>query len=96
MEMPFGIFSVYVVLKLPEFLAYDWSIFSCLKPLVTKLEVLCGDMTGPLAMEIGQCFQIVFGNKAMLSTVTLETVPYFHCQFIMSKNRKRCHFLKET
>ena len=48
MDMPFGIFSIYGVLKLPEFLAYDWSIFSCLNPLVTKLEVLCGDMTGPL------------------------------------------------
>ena len=48
MDMPFGIFSIYGVLKLPEFLAYDWSIFLCLKPLVTKLDVLCGKMTGPL------------------------------------------------
>ena len=32
MDMPFGIFTIYGVLKLPEFLAYDWSIFSCLKP----------------------------------------------------------------
>ena len=47
MDMPFGIFNIYGVLKLPEFLAYDWLIFSCLKPLVTKLEALCGDMTGP-------------------------------------------------
>ena len=52
MDMPFGIFTIYGVLTLPEFLAYDWSIFSCLKPLVTKLEVLCGDMTGPLGLDV--------------------------------------------
>ena len=52
--MPFGIFSIYGVLKLPEFLAYDWSIFLCLKPLVTKLDVLCSDMTGPFEAKTEQ------------------------------------------
>ena len=42
MDMPFGIFAIYSMLKLPEFLTYDWSTFSCLKPLVTKLDVLYG------------------------------------------------------
>ena len=50
MDIPLGTFTVYGVLKLHEFLAYDWSMFSCLKPLVTKLEVLCADMTGPLEL----------------------------------------------
>ena len=48
MDMPLGTFTIHGVLKLHEFLAYDWSMFSCLEPLVTKLEVLCADMTGPL------------------------------------------------
>ena len=49
MDIPIGTFTVYVALKLSEFLAYDWSIFSYLKALVNKLDVLsCGDMSGPL------------------------------------------------
>ena len=43
MDMLLDTFTIYGVLKLHEFLAYDWSIYSCLKPLVTKLEILCSD-----------------------------------------------------
>ena len=46
--MPLGTFTAYGVLKLHEFLAYDWSIFTCLNSLITRLKVLCGDMTGVL------------------------------------------------
>ena len=63
MYMPFGIFNIYGVLKLPEFLAYDWSIFSCLKPLVTILEVLCGDMTGPLDQTMWKKFRLMDINQ---------------------------------
>ena len=48
MDMQPGTFTIYGVLRLPEFLAYDRSIISCLKPFVTELDVLSGDMTGPL------------------------------------------------
>ena len=48
MDMPFVKFTIYGVLKLLEFLPDAWMIFSCLKPLGTKLDILCGDMTGPL------------------------------------------------
>ena len=51
MDMPLGSFpsfTIYDVLTLHEFLAYDWSMFLCLKRLLTKLELLCSDMTGPL------------------------------------------------
>ena len=48
MDMQLGTFTIYGVLRLPKLLAFDWSIFSYIKPLVTELDVLCGDMTGPL------------------------------------------------
>ena len=37
-----------LMIKVRSCLVYDWSMCSCLKPLVTKIDVLCGDMTGPL------------------------------------------------
>ena len=46
--MQLGTFTIYGVLRLPKLLAFDWSIFSYIKPLVTELDDLCGDMTGPL------------------------------------------------
>ena len=55
MDMLLDTFTIYGVLKLHEFLAYDWSIYSCLKPLVTKLEILCGDMTVPLSYTLILC-----------------------------------------
>ena len=48
MDMQLSTFTIYGVLRLPEFLAYDQSIISCIQPFVTELDILCGDMTGPL------------------------------------------------
>ena len=50
-DMPLCTFTIYGMLKLHEFLAQDWSTFSCLNPLITKLEVLCRNMTGPLSVQ---------------------------------------------
>ena len=48
MDMQIGTFTIYGVLRVPEVLTYDWSMFGCLKPLVNELDILCVGMTGSL------------------------------------------------
>ena len=73
MDMPFGAFIIDGVLKLHEYLARDWSIFSCLKPLIPKLDALSGDMKGP--------FIQLYKNYQLACMVESRTFKNSQCLF---------------